>query len=344
MSENEASDKESQRSFISLRKVVIFVFAAAILYLAILFFLKFDEIIAALAAIEWWWVLPVMMGLSFLNYIFRYIKWQYYLHRIDVHLSHTDSFSIFLAGFTLTTSPGKIGEAVKGYFINDLDGTPIAKTVPVVVSERVTDLLAMVLLAMIGFVFGLSGIDQLTTVLLLGGMVLAGAIFLGQPRFYNIFLTKMTSFGPLKRFQDSVGLVQNTMKETLSPQPMALSTAISIPGWFMECLELWLLLSLMTGAGIPTLGSASIILLMVATFIHSTASVIGAVSFSPGGLGPYEITSLALITVLLGIPEDAASVIAGAATIIIRFVTLWFSVIVGFIALGIVTRRRKRAK
>ena len=100
----------------------------------------------------------------------------------------------------------------------------------------------------------------------------------------------------------------------------------------------------MTGAGIPTLGSASIILLMVATFIHSTASVIGAVSFSPGGLGPYEITSLALITVLLGIPEDAASVIAGAATIIIRFVTLWFSVIVGFIALGIVTRRRKKAK
>jgi uncharacterized protein (TIRG00374 family) len=344
MSENEASDKEDQRSFISLRKVLIFVFAGAILYLAILFLLQYEEILAALTAIDWWWVLPVMMGLSFLNYILRYIKWQYYLQRIEVHISHADSFSIFLAGFTLTTSPGKIGEAVKGYFINDLDGTPIAKTVPVVVSERVTDLLAMVLLAMIGFVLGLSGVDQLTTVLLLGGGVLVGAIFLSRPRFYNIFLRKMTSFGPLKRFQDSVGLIQDTMEKTLSPQPMALSTAISIPGWFMECLELWLLLSLMTGAGIPTLAPASIILLMIATFIHSTASVIGAVSFLPGGLGTYEITSLALITLLLGLPEAAASVIAGAATIIIRFVTLWFSVIVGFIALGVVTRRRKRAK
>ncbi|MHA1925027.1 MAG: lysylphosphatidylglycerol synthase transmembrane domain-containing protein, partial [Candidatus Thorarchaeota archaeon] len=328
---------ESEESFVSIRKLLIFVFAGAVLYLVLLFLLQFQEIIAAIAAIDWWWVLPAMMGLSFLNYFLRYIKWQYYLRRIDVNLSHADSFSIFLAGFTLTTSPGKIGEAIKGYFIHDLDGTPIAKTVPVVVSERVTDLLAMVLLAMIGFVIGLSGVDQLTTVLLLGVVVLAGAIFLGQPRFYNVFLRKMTSFGPLKRFKDSVAQVEDTMSKTLSPQPMALSTAVSVPGWFMECLELWLLLSLMTGAGIPSLAPASISLLMIATFIHTTASVIGALSFLPGGLGSYEIVSVALIIVLLGTPDA----IAGAATIIIRFVTLWFSVIVGFIALGIVTRRRK---
>ncbi|MFW9890012.1 MAG: lysylphosphatidylglycerol synthase transmembrane domain-containing protein, partial [Candidatus Thorarchaeota archaeon] len=162
MSKESASATEAQESFVSLRKVLIFVFAGVILYLAILFFREFDEILAALAAIEWWWVLPVMMGLSFLNYILRYIKWQYFLHRIDVNLSHADSFRIFLAGFTLTTSPGKIGEAVKAYFINDMDDTPIAKTVPIVVSERVTDLLAMVLLAMIGLVLGLTGVDQLT--------------------------------------------------------------------------------------------------------------------------------------------------------------------------------------
>ncbi|MFX0055341.1 MAG: lysylphosphatidylglycerol synthase transmembrane domain-containing protein [Promethearchaeota archaeon] len=337
MSDIVPDDKESEGSFVSLRKVLIFAFAAVVVYLAIMFVFQFEQVLAAITAIDWWWVLPVMMGLSFLNYLLRYIKWQYYLRRIDVNLSHTDSFSIFLAGFTLTTSPGKIGEAIKGYFIHDLDGTPIAKTVPVVVSERVTDLLAMVLLAMIGFVIGLSGVDQLTTVLLLGGVVLVGAIFLGQPRFYNIFLRKMTSFGPLKRFKDSVSLIEDTMGKTLSPQPMALSTAVSIPGWFMECLELWLLLSLMTGAGIPSLAPESISLLMIATFIHSTASVIGALSFLPGGLGTYEVSSAALIIVLL----STTYAVAGAATIIIRFVTLWFSVIVGFIALGVVTRRRK---
>jgi uncharacterized protein (TIRG00374 family) len=325
--------------FVSMRKVIAFVFAAVVVYLIIMFYFQFDQVAAAIAGIEWWWVFPVMMGLSFLNYIFRYVKWQYYLRRIDVHLSHADSFSIFLAGFTLTTSPGKIGEAVKGYFIRELDGTPIAKTVPVVVSERVTDLLALVLLAMVGFILGLSGVDQLTTVLLLGGLILVGAIFLSQPKFYNIFLRKMMSFGPLKRFQDSIDLVEDTMVKTLRPKPMALGTGVSIPGWFMECIELWLILLLLTGTGLTV---DPLTLLMIATFIHSTASVIGALSFLPGGLGTYEITSAILVALLLGLPAATANVIAGAATIIIRLMTLWFSVLVGFIALGVVTRRRRQ--
>lgn len=342
MTEDLESVDSDEPSFISMRKVVIFVFAAMVVYLIILFCTEFDQVVAAIAGLDWWWVLPAMMGLSFMNYTLRYIKWQYFLRRIDVNLSHADSFGIFLAGFTLTISPGKIGEAVKGYFIKELDGTPIAKTVPVVVSERVTDLLALVLLAMVGFILGLSGVDHLTIVLLVGGLVVLGAIFLSHPKFYNVFLRRVSSFGPLKRFQDSIDMVEDTMVKTLKPTPMVLSTAISIPGWFMECIELWLVLSLLTGAGIPSLTPTSLTLLMVSTFIHSAASLIGAVSFLPGGLGSYEATCGILVGLLLGLPEDPAKVVAGAATIIIRLMTLWFSVFVGSVALGISTHRKKR--
>ena len=130
MSEVEASDQE--QSFISLGKLIAMVIIAVIVYLIMIFVDQWDTVISHLVSIEWWWILPTMMGLSFLNYLIRYAKWQYYLHRIDVHFSHTDSFSIFLAGFTLTVSPGKIGEMIKGYFCRDVDGTPVAKTVPVV--------------------------------------------------------------------------------------------------------------------------------------------------------------------------------------------------------------------
>ena len=97
----------------------------------------------------------------------------------------------------------------------------------------------------------------------------------------------------------------------------------------MECLELWILLAILSGAPL------SLSLLLIATFIHAAASIIGALTFSPGGVGMYEITSLALIPLLLGV----SGTIASAATILIRIMTLWFSVIVGFIALSIVTRR-----
>ena len=119
------------------------------------------------------------------------------------------------------------------------------------------------------------------------------------------------------------------MTKTISPKPMLLSTAISVPGWFMECLELWILLAILSGE------TLSLSLLLIATFVHATASIIGALTFSPGGVGTYEITSLALLSLLLGL----TGTIASAATILIRVMTLWFSVIVGFIALSIVTRR-----
>ncbi|TFH08215.1 MAG: flippase-like domain-containing protein [Candidatus Thorarchaeota archaeon] len=327
----------SNQSMISTNKVIALVIFSVVVFAAIALYGKIDQVILALASIDWWIVLPTMMALSFLNYIIRYIKWQYFLNRIDVHLSHSDSFSIFLAGFTLTATPGKIGEAIKGFFIRDIDGTPVAKTVPVVVSERVTDLLALVLLAMIGFAIGINTGDQLLAVVLMGGIVLVGAIVLSQKTFYQKILTRFTSFGPLKRFQDSIDDIEHTMTQTLSPKPLVASTTISIPGWFMECLELWLLLSLLSGAGFPSLSSASLILLLQATFVHSTASIIGALSFLPGGVGTYEITSVVLIRFLLGISETLAS----AATILIRVFTLWFSVVVGFIALSIVTRRTK---
>ncbi|MCK5238389.1 MAG: flippase-like domain-containing protein [Candidatus Thorarchaeota archaeon] len=335
MSETETSDQE--QSFISLGKLLAMVIIAVAVYLVMIFIGDWDTVVSYLVAIEWWWILPVMMGLSFMNYFIRYIKWQYYLNRIDVKFSHKDSFSIFLAGFTLTVSPGKIGEMVKGYFCRDVDGTPVAKTVPVVISERVTDLLAMVLLAGFSFLFIFSGGNQILMVAAVGGLAVVGAVVVSNKRFYDMILKRMTSFGPLKRFQDSFDIIEDTMVKTLSPKPMLVGTAISVPGWFMECIELWLLLSILTGAGIPPLSPASLVLLAQATFIHASASAIGAiVIFAPGGVGAYEgYAGIAMVS--LGFIPAIATV----STILIRFVTLWFSVIVGFVALGIVTKRKR---
>ncbi len=336
MMNGEGEEVSTQESFISMRKVVFFVIFGLIVYLIMGLLLDIDIIVAALVMLPWW-VIPLMMGLTFLNYIIRYVKWQYFLRRIDVNLKHADSLSIFLAGFVLTATPGKIGETVKAIFINNLNGTRIAKTLPVVISERVTDLLAMVILAVMGFLIGFSAADQIYLVLLLGAGALVGAVILGNSAFYTKILTKLTSFGPLKRFQNECNVIEDTMIRTISPKPMAVSTAISVPGWLMECLELWLLLSILSGAGLPSLTYNSLILLAQATFIHATASSLGAVLLTPGGLGTYEATSLALIT-LIGL----SSGVAGAATLLIRFVTLWFSVMVGFVALSIVERRRKQ--
>ncbi len=336
MTEPENDTTIKSRSFVSVRKLIAVVILGAVIYLVIVYLSKWEEVVAALSLIQWW-VIPAMVSLSFLNYIIRYFKWNYYLHRIGVYFSHADSFSIFLAGFTLTVSPGKVGEAIKGYFCYDVDGTPVAKTAPVVVSERVTDLMAMVLIAAFSFMFIFSAGNEILLVLAAGALVILGAFIVTHKTFYNKILKRMTSFGPLKQFQDSCDIIEDTMVKTLSPKPMFLGVLISIPGWFMECLELWLLLSVITGIA-PSLAAPSLVLLVHATFIHASASAIGAVFIiTPGGLGAYEGYAIGMLESIFGFTRA----IATAATLVIRFVTLWFSVVVGFVALGVVTRRKR---
>lgn len=329
------NETEQQESFISTRKLVAFVVVGVLVYLLIGFYANFDLVFDALLSIPWWWILPTMMAMSFVNYAIRFVKWQYYLGLIDVNLSVRESFSIFLAGFTLTATPGKIGEAIKGYFCNEIDGTPIAKTVPVVISERITDMLAMIALAMGGFILAFNIGNQLFLLAGVGVLAIIGALVLNSETFYSKILRKLTSVGPLKRYQDSCDLIEDTLMKTLAPKPLILSSLVSIPGWFMECMELWLLLSLFTGMGLPSLTINSLILLASATFIHAGASTVGAVLiFLPGGLGGYEAFAIGMMTTLMLLPIAIAS----AATMLVRFVTLWFSVMVGFVAMAVVTR------
>jgi uncharacterized membrane protein YbhN (UPF0104 family) len=65
----------------------------------------------------------------------------------------------------------------------------------------------------------------------------------------------------------------------------------------------------------------------MAVFILSFSTVIGAVSALPGGLGAAEASIAGMLTLLMSLPKG----IATAATLLIRFATLWFGVGIGLV-------------
>src|SRR5207249_4789587 len=85
-----------------------------------------------------------------INYLLRFLKWELYLRRLGVRIPLSDSFLIFLSGFSLTVTPGKVGEVLKSYLLREAHGVPMARTAPIVVAERLTDLVALALLAVVG--------------------------------------------------------------------------------------------------------------------------------------------------------------------------------------------------
>lgn len=75
------------------------------------------------------------------------------------------------------------------------------------------------------------------------------------------------------------------------------------------------------GLGLP--GGSE--LLSLAVFILSFSTVVGAVSALPGGLGAAEVSIAGMLALLGGLPAETAA----AATLLIRFATLWFGVALG---------------
>jgi uncharacterized protein (TIRG00374 family) len=94
-------------------------------------------------------------------------------------------------------------------------------------------------------------------------------------------------------------------------------TMLSIVSWGFECFGYYLIL---TNFEIE-------IDVLWAFFSYSFATIVGALSMLPGGLGVTE-GSLTLMLVQKGLSEHNAF----AATFIVRAVTLWFAVLVGAIS------------
>jgi uncharacterized protein (TIRG00374 family) len=110
-------------------------------------------------------------------------------------------------------------------------------------------------------------------------------------------------------------------------RPLLIAVALSVIAWFGECVALFLILR---GFGLPE----TLDVLLAATFIYASASLFGAATFMPGGLGTTEGSMTSLLQLLV----SASAPIAAAATLLVRVCTLWFAVGLGVIALLILGR------
>jgi uncharacterized membrane protein YbhN (UPF0104 family) len=77
--------------------------------------------------------------------------------------------------------------------------------------------------------------------------------------------------------------------------------------------------------------------LVQAAFILATSTLIGSATGLPGGLGSAEVSMLGLVLALV----TRSTAVAGAATLLIRFCTLWFGVSLGALGLLVFGRSLK---
>jgi len=71
------------------------------------------------------------------------------LQTINIRIPPAISLGIFFSGFSMTVTPAKSGELIKPYLLRSY-GYPLSQTIPLVLVERLSDLLGMIVLIIIG--------------------------------------------------------------------------------------------------------------------------------------------------------------------------------------------------
>lgn len=285
----------------------------------------FREVLRSLSEFRWA-LLPLILVLTTMNYVFRFVKWQYYLRLIGVRgLSKRDSFLVFFSGLGMVITPGKVGEWLKSYLLREVHGTPVARSAPILIAERLTDSVALLIIAGAGvFVFG--DLWQVFIAVALG-CVLIVAVARHRPTA-RALLHLGRRLPLVRRFVPQLEEFYEASYVLLSPRAVVAMGALSTFSWFFEVLGFYFTL---VGLGLDASGD----LLLHAAFILPIATLASAVLLTPGGLGVAEGSLQALSETLLDMSKSAAAV----GTLIIRFGTLWFGVIVGLIAFAVLSRR-----
>lgn len=276
-----------------------------------------------------WELLPLILGLTVLNYALRWLKWDYYLRRLALGdgVGRLDSSLIFCSGLVMSVTPGKLGEVFKSYLLKRVNATPVTRSAPIVLAERLTDGLAMLLLMALGLTL-YPPARVVFAVLVVG--TFAGILIL---QYRRLSLAMINGVGTLPlgaKVAPRLLTVYESTHQLLNWRVLTVSTLISFVSWGFECVAFYYVLVGLGVEGTP-------LLLLQATFIFAASTLFGLVSLLPGGLGVSEVTSAGMLVAIVGLSAATAT----TATILIRFCTLWFGVLVGVVALAWFGRRYK---
>jgi uncharacterized protein (TIRG00374 family) len=280
-----------------------------------------------------WWLLPIILLFTLFNYVLRFYKWDVYLRLIGATgVAKKDSALIFASGMSMAVTPGKVGELLKSYLLKQVRGTPLATSAPVIMAERFTDGLAMLVLASAGLL--LFDYARPLLVAIAFGAIVFLFVFQNKAIFERLLgLGERVPF--LSKGVHHFHAFYGSSYELFRLPNLLFGVVIGVVSWSGEVAAFVLV---MMGLGAPF----SLTLVVICSFILSASTLIGSVTLLPGGLGTADASITGMLMFL--VPRYIVGFVmtqnvAVAATLLIRFATLWFGVGLGLIALSFMQRR-----
>lgn len=253
-----------------------------------------------------------LVGLSLVNYGIRAWRWLVLSNFLELNVPPLRNTLYYLAGYSLTATPGKAGEAVRLWFLKAGHGVPYVRSFGIMLADRLLDMWAVLILVLVCFADFSNHVWQGVGV---AAVIIAVSLPIVFPRWFMPMVGWGLRLAPKrKRMWSKARRAMRSMAELSHWRTYGLTLVPSVAGWAAEGFAFYLLLRFF-GADV----SAS-----NAIFVFSFSMIVGAISMLPGGLGSTEVTAVVLLTAL-GVDIDAAV----ASTALVRITTFWFAVAIG---------------
>jgi glycosyltransferase 2 family protein len=248
----------------------------------------------------------------------RFLRWLYYARCLGLKLPVGQAALYYAAGLGMTLTPGRLGEAVRLWFLERRLAVPYRRIAGLYVADRVSDAAAYVILFAVGSA-SYSGRSPVAW----GGLLTVAALTLMimYPRPIVALLTGV--YAIVGRGRTQVLWLRRAVRNTsilFQPRVFIPGLAVGALGWLAPPAVLTISLMQMD-VGLDPLRAVA---------IYAASALAGGATMLPGGGGGTEAVLVGLL-VAANVPLDAAI----SAMIVTRLVFLWVPVGIGFCLLPI---------
>jgi len=237
------------------------------------------------------------------------------LKQLGIDLSFRESLSLYFAGLSMLITPFGMGQTIKSHFLKEQYEIPYAKSIPLVLAERLYDFIFIIIFLWFStiFVFG----NESLYVTIFSTILLILIITCAKNKSINNFVKYQIS-----KFQ--------FFKKKLSSYE-ELSNSISLITQYKKILKILPLVFVAFTIETIVIHLGFMSFQIDSTYFESiqifySSILLGIFSFLPGGVG---ITEGSFITFLTN--DDVSFSLASSLIIFLRLVTIWSVSIVGFI-------------
>ena len=278
-----------------------------------------------------WRLLPLALLLATAMHLLRFARWHLYACRVTTRsLTLGDSLLIYTAGMGTHLTPGRVGEAVRCVFLRRATETPVSRSAPIILAERVTDGVGLLGMALPGaLVLGLG--SRLGLALL--SLPLLALVLFASGRAHRVALAACGRLPLLRRYARWMERASHELRGMLTPRLLAVAAGLSVAAVALEVATFTVVLR---GVGLHV----SVETYLRAGFVLPAAMLASALFVVPGNLGVAEGGLATLTRTTL----SASAAAAAAAAVLVRLCTLWLGLALGLVALPVATHRWGRMR